>query len=234
MIQTADPAARDALYEFLRFQIREHKTGDPAGAALTPMTDPATMRSGVLARLAGVSTDTLRFYERRGLLPRPPRDASGYRRYPSSALTRVRVIQQALDAGFTIVDLARVFGQRDAGGAPCREVSGLRPHASRSSTSGSPDCRRCARNSGESFVTGRSGSPRRPPDVERACSMALRLNRPRPGSVPGAVGVVPWVEDVSLLYRARAGAVTFNVPASARGSPSCGAGSRPRSDISSG
>ena len=86
------------------------------------MTDPATMRSGVLARLAGVSTDTLRYYERRGLLPRPPRDASGYRRYPSSALTRVRVIQQALDAGFTIVDLARVFGQRDAGGAPCREV----------------------------------------------------------------------------------------------------------------
>ena len=86
------------------------------------MTGPATMRSGVLARLAGVSTDTLRYYERQGLLLRPPRDTSGYRRYPPSALARVRVIQQALDAGFTIVDLARVFAQRDAGGAPCREV----------------------------------------------------------------------------------------------------------------
>jgi DNA-binding transcriptional MerR regulator len=84
--------------------------------------DRSTLRSGALASLAGVSTDTLRYYERRGLLPRPPRDASGYRRYPQAALVRVRVIQQALDAGFTVEDLARVFKQRDAGGAPCRDV----------------------------------------------------------------------------------------------------------------
>jgi len=84
--------------------------------------DRSTLRSGTLASLAGVSTDTLRYYERRGLLPRPPRDASGYRRYPQAAVVRVRVIQQALDAGFTIEDLARVLKQRDAGGAPCREV----------------------------------------------------------------------------------------------------------------
>ena len=84
--------------------------------------DRSTLRSGALAGLAGVSADTLRYYERRGLLPRPPRDASGYRRYPQAALVRVRVIQQALDAGFTVEDLARVFKQRDAGGAPCREV----------------------------------------------------------------------------------------------------------------
>jgi DNA-binding transcriptional MerR regulator len=82
----------------------------------------APMRSGTLARLTGVSTDTLRFYERRGLLPRPPRDGSGYRRYPAAAVERVRVIQQALDAGFTIEDLARILKQRDAGGAPCRDV----------------------------------------------------------------------------------------------------------------
>ena len=84
--------------------------------------DRSTLRSGAVAALAGVSTDTLRYYERRGLLPRPPRDASGYRRYPQAAVVRVRVIQQALDAGFTVADLARVFRQRDAGGAPCREV----------------------------------------------------------------------------------------------------------------
>ena len=84
--------------------------------------DRSTLRSGELSSLAGVSTDTLRYYERRGLLPRPPRSASGYRRYPQAALVRVRVIQQALDAGFTVEDLARVFKQRDAGGAPCREV----------------------------------------------------------------------------------------------------------------
>ena len=66
----------------------------------------STLRSGALASLAGVSTDTLRYYERRGLLPQPPRDANGYRRYPQAALMRVRVVQQALDAGFTVEDLA--------------------------------------------------------------------------------------------------------------------------------
>jgi len=80
------------------------------------------MRSGALASAAGVSTDTLRFYERRGLLPRPPRDANGYRRYPADALPRVVMIQRALDAGFTIADLQRILRVRDAGGVPCREV----------------------------------------------------------------------------------------------------------------
>jgi DNA-binding transcriptional MerR regulator len=80
------------------------------------------LRSGALAQRAGVSADTLRFYERRGLLPSPPRDANGYRRYPPSAVDRVRVIQQALAAGFTIAELARIFMERDRGGTPCREV----------------------------------------------------------------------------------------------------------------
>jgi DNA-binding transcriptional MerR regulator len=84
--------------------------------------DEQTLQSGALAEQAGVSVDTLRFYERRGLLPRPPRGASGYRRYPPAAVVRVRVIQRALDVGFTIDELSRIFKQRDNGGAPCREV----------------------------------------------------------------------------------------------------------------
>jgi DNA-binding transcriptional MerR regulator len=80
------------------------------------------LRSGALAKVAGVSTDTLRFYERRGLLPRPPRDTSGYRRYPPAAADRVRLIQQALDAGFSVRDLARILKERDAGGVPCGQV----------------------------------------------------------------------------------------------------------------
>ena len=86
------------------------------------LKDEKALRSGTVAEQTGVSADTLRFYERRGLLPRPPRDANGYRRYPPAAVVRVRVIQRALDAGFTIDDLARIFKQRDNGGAPCREV----------------------------------------------------------------------------------------------------------------
>jgi DNA-binding transcriptional MerR regulator len=81
-----------------------------------------TFRSGALAKLTGISSDTLRYYERQGLLPQPPRDANGYRRYPGAAVDRVRVIQRALDAGFTVVELRRVFRQREAGGAPCKEV----------------------------------------------------------------------------------------------------------------
>ena len=83
------------------------------------------MRSGELARQAGVSADTLRHYEKRGLLAAPQRAANGYRMYPPSALQRVRVIQRALDMGFTLDDLARVLSQRDAGGAPCRQVRAI-------------------------------------------------------------------------------------------------------------
>ena len=58
------------------------------------------MRSGELARLADISTDALRHYERIGLLPKPARTQSGYRDYPAPALERVRLIQRALNAGF--------------------------------------------------------------------------------------------------------------------------------------
>lgn len=52
-----------------------------------------------LARLAGVSTDTLRYYERKGLLPAPPRTAADYRRYPPTSVARVALIRRALGVG---------------------------------------------------------------------------------------------------------------------------------------
>jgi DNA-binding transcriptional MerR regulator len=85
----------------------------------------APLGAGELARLTGVSTDTLRHYERKGLLPLPPRTAAGYRRYPSDAVARVRLIQRALVIGFSLEDLARVLGERAAGGAPCQKVRGI-------------------------------------------------------------------------------------------------------------
>lgn len=80
---------------------------------------------GELAAAAGVSSDTLRHYERKGVLPRAPRSSNGYRRYPASALERVKLIRASLAMGFTLDELARVFAERDKGGAPCREVYGL-------------------------------------------------------------------------------------------------------------
>src|SRR5438874_6877823 len=57
------------------------------------------LKAGMLARQAGVSTDTLRYYERQRLLPPPPRATNGYRAYPASALARVQLIRRALALG---------------------------------------------------------------------------------------------------------------------------------------
>ena len=78
-----------------------------------------------LARACGVSTDTLRHYERKGLLAKPQRTPAGYRRYPSDTVDRVRLIQRALVVGFSLDDLTRVLRERDPGGAPCRGVRAL-------------------------------------------------------------------------------------------------------------
>ena len=83
------------------------------------------MRAGELARAAGVSTDTLRHYERKGVLGAPRRSANGYREYPPEALARVLLVRRALAFGFTLDELARVLGTRERGGAPCREVRAL-------------------------------------------------------------------------------------------------------------
>ena len=83
------------------------------------------MHSGELARLSGVSTDTLRYYERRRLLTSAPRSASGHRLFPPEALTRVRVIRGALSIGFSVEELAAILGERDRGGAPCNRVRAL-------------------------------------------------------------------------------------------------------------
>lgn len=84
-----------------------------------------TLRIGEIARRFGVSPDTLRHYERVGVLPPASRSAAGYREYPLSVLARLRVIRSALAAGFTLAELARAFRIRARGGAPCREVRRL-------------------------------------------------------------------------------------------------------------
>ena len=81
-----------------------------------------SLRSGALAKASGLSPDTIRHYERIGVLPRASRTQSGYRVYPASALQRVLVVQRALRIGFTLAELAEVLKARDAGGAPCRRV----------------------------------------------------------------------------------------------------------------
>ena len=82
-------------------------------------------RSGELAAKAGVSADTLRHYERRGLIAAVERLPNGYRSYPPEALDRVLLIQRALSVGFSLDELARLLRARDRGHPPCREVRAL-------------------------------------------------------------------------------------------------------------
>ena len=78
-----------------------------------------------VASATGVSTDTLRHYERNGLLPAVTRTAAGYRQYSPATVQRVLLIQRALVVGFSLAELKRVLGVRDKGGAPCRSVREL-------------------------------------------------------------------------------------------------------------
>lgn len=86
---------------------------------------PQPLRSGELARLCNVSTDTLRHYERVGVLARPRRTEAGYRQYPPEAVARVLLIRRALGLGFSLPELTRLLRVRDRGGAPCREVRAM-------------------------------------------------------------------------------------------------------------
>jgi DNA-binding transcriptional MerR regulator len=78
-----------------------------------------------LADATGVSTDTLRHYERLGLLPGTERTRAGYLRYPPAMTERVRLIQRALVVGFSLKELGSALGQRDHGTPPCRKVRAL-------------------------------------------------------------------------------------------------------------
>ena len=93
----------------------------PVAAAL----EGRAMSPSELARLTGVSTDTLRHYERKGVLGIPARSQGGYRLYRPEAIGRVRLVRRALAIGFTLNDLAAVLSERDRGGAPCRNVRAL-------------------------------------------------------------------------------------------------------------
>lgn len=64
---------------------------------------------GQLALRSGVGVPTLRFYERRGLLPVPHRRASGYREYPIDAVRRVRFIRQAQGLGFSLKEITELL-----------------------------------------------------------------------------------------------------------------------------
>jgi DNA-binding transcriptional MerR regulator len=77
------------------------------------------MKIGEVATGAGVSVDTVRFYERVGVLPAPARTASGYRDYDAGTVERIRLTRELQATGFTLADAVDALAAHDAGGATC-------------------------------------------------------------------------------------------------------------------
>lgn len=72
-----------------------------------------SLKVSQLAERAGVGIDTVRYYERAGLLPEPPRRPSGYREYPPQAVERLRFIRRAKALGFTLEEIAGLLELSD-------------------------------------------------------------------------------------------------------------------------
>lgn len=83
------------------------------------------MRIGEVADKVGVPTQTIRFYERKGLLPPSRRGPNGYRDYDASALTQLEFIRSGQAAGLTLVEIATILDLRRAGSTPCAHVHAL-------------------------------------------------------------------------------------------------------------
>lgn len=83
------------------------------------------MLIGELAHAAGLPSQTIRFYERKGLLPAAERGANGYRNYDESTLPRLRFVQSAQAAGLTLAEIGTVIDLRGDGNVPCSHVTTL-------------------------------------------------------------------------------------------------------------
>lgn len=78
------------------------------------------MRIGQLAAATGVSVQTVRYYERRGLISAPLRRESGYREYPPAAVDEIRSIRQLKDLGFTLDEIRDALAAHTGDGELCR------------------------------------------------------------------------------------------------------------------
>jgi MerR family transcriptional regulator, copper efflux regulator len=86
--------------------------------------EAASLSIGKVARRAGVGVETIRFYERQGLLTAPIRKESGYRLYSEQALGRLRFIRRAKELGFSLREIKELLQVRRNSSAPCEDVCG--------------------------------------------------------------------------------------------------------------
>lgn len=83
------------------------------------------MRTSQVAAQAAVGVETLRYYERRGLLAKPSRSVSGYRSWPPEAVRVVRFVKRAQEVGFTLADTEELLHLAGGGPDSCDAVRGM-------------------------------------------------------------------------------------------------------------
>lgn len=81
-----------------------------------------TMTISQLARAANVNLETIRYYERRGLIPEPPRNDSGHRQYSPDDLTRTKFIRCAQALGFSLKEILEMLSLRMEPGTTCGDI----------------------------------------------------------------------------------------------------------------
>lgn len=77
---------------------------------------------GEVAKQTGITVETVRFYEKQGLIAAPPRSVSGYRQYPPETVKRVQFIQNAKAVGFTLKDIAELLALHRKPGTSCSDI----------------------------------------------------------------------------------------------------------------
>lgn len=77
---------------------------------------------GELAKRSGVGLETVRFYERQGLIEDPPRTDSGYRQYPENVVARIQFIKRAKELGFSLKEISELFFLRVDPDTTCADV----------------------------------------------------------------------------------------------------------------
>lgn len=86
------------------------------------MSSGTTLKIGQVAQQAGVGVETVRFYERKGLIDEPPRRSSGYRAYPAEVVRRIHFIKRSQELGFSLNEIGELLALRVDPQSTCGDV----------------------------------------------------------------------------------------------------------------
>ena len=130
---------------------------------------------GSVARKTGVGVQTLHYYERINLLPKPARSEANYRLYSADVLTRVTFIKKAQAVGFTLAEIKEILELKSHGRAPCRKVTELGEKHLRNINAQLAQLRRYRRAVAQSLTSWREKTAHRRNCAGEFCDLIERL-----------------------------------------------------------